>query len=185
MTQGVPTGEVWIPGATGRIGRAVASCLSAQGVTPALVGRNGDRLREIGSDLGEVKVVVADSAERMAAEIARQRPAAVVNTIGAYAETAALIARACLPGGHYVDLAADLTAIPRLLDLHQDGPRRASSPGWRARPTTPSASSAARWARRSSASCSPRGCTPLHTGWEEPAEAPSHPVRPPVPARSG
>lgn len=44
----------------------------------------------------------------------------VINTIGNYAETATTIARACMPGGHYVDLAADLTAVPRLLALHHD-----------------------------------------------------------------
>ncbi|MEV5967849.1 hypothetical protein AB0L70_39145 [Kribbella sp. NPDC051952] len=111
--------EIWILGATGRVGRAVATRLAAQGVTPVLVGRDAERLRKTGADLGlgDVRVVVADTLERITAEIARQRPAVVVNTIGRYAETAVPIARACLPGGHYLDLANDLVSIPRLLSL--------------------------------------------------------------------
>uniref|UniRef100_A0AAU3GUX5 Saccharopine dehydrogenase NADP-binding domain-containing protein n=1 Tax=Streptomyces sp. NBC_01401 TaxID=2903854 RepID=A0AAU3GUX5_9ACTN len=115
--------EVWILGATGRIGRAVAARLAAQGVLPVLVGRDEERLRAAGAALGPeagARTVVAGTAERIAAEITRQRPAVVVNTIGDYAATGALIARACMPGGHYVDLAADLTAIPLLLGLHQE-----------------------------------------------------------------
>jgi short subunit dehydrogenase-like uncharacterized protein len=123
MTQNAGNGEVWVLGATGRIGRAVAARLATQGFAPVLVGRDRERLLKVGAGLGlseEAKVVVAEGAERVAEQITRQRPAVVVNTIGDYAGTAAPIARACLPGGHYVDLAADLTAIPRLLDLHQD-----------------------------------------------------------------
>ncbi|WP_406141857.1 saccharopine dehydrogenase NADP-binding domain-containing protein [Streptomyces sp. NBC_01089] len=129
MTQDVPmarnarTHEVWILGATGRIGRAVAERLTARGITPVLVGRDRERLRRAGADLGpggDRKIVVAGTAERIAAEIVLERPLVVVNTIGDYAGTAALIARACMPGGHYVDLAADLSALPRLLALDAD-----------------------------------------------------------------
>lgn len=115
--------EVWILGATGRIGRLVTSRLTARGFTVVLVGRDEERLRKAAADLGlddTVKVVVAGTTERVATEITRQRPAVVVNTIGEYAATAVTIARACMPGGHYVDLANDLTAVPRLLDLHQE-----------------------------------------------------------------
>lgn len=116
------TDEVWILGATGRTGRATASRLVARGVEIVLVGRDEHTLREVATDAGlpGAKVVVADSVDRMAVEISRQRPAVVVNSLGRYADTAVPLARAGLPGGHYVDLAADLTAIPRLLGLHQE-----------------------------------------------------------------
>ncbi|WP_326700397.1 saccharopine dehydrogenase NADP-binding domain-containing protein [Streptomyces sp. NBC_01754] len=122
MTPETETDEVWILGATGRIGRAVAARLAARGVVPVLVGRDRERLRGAAAALGraDAKTVVVGTAEGAAAEITRQRPAVVVNTIGDYAATAALIARACMPGGHYVDLAADLAAVSRLLGLHQD-----------------------------------------------------------------
>lgn len=107
--------EIWVLGALGRTGRGITAALAARGVPVVLVGRNRDRLAATGS-----KFVVADGAEAIAAEIRRQRPAVVVNTIGEYATTAGTIARASLPGGHYVDLAADLVAVPRLLDLHEE-----------------------------------------------------------------
>ncbi|HJP74340.1 MAG TPA: hypothetical protein VJ914_08730 [Pseudonocardiaceae bacterium] len=94
--------DIWILGATGRTGRAIAAKLTAQGLTPAAVDRG---LR---------------GATAIAAEITRHRPAVVINTIGDYGATAQAIARAGFPGGHYVDLAADLIAIPRLLALHED-----------------------------------------------------------------
>ncbi|WP_399884733.1 saccharopine dehydrogenase NADP-binding domain-containing protein [Streptomyces sp. BBFR51] len=117
------TGAVWILGATGRIGSAVAGDLAVRGVPLALVGRDRDRLRKVQADLGKgdlVKIVVADTTEKIAEEIRRERPAVVVNTIGEYAATALPLARACMPDGHYVDLAADLTAVSRLLDLDQE-----------------------------------------------------------------
>jgi short subunit dehydrogenase-like uncharacterized protein len=120
MTSRTEPGEVWILGATGRVGRAVAPRLAAQGLRSTVVGRDEERLRKAAGLGGEVRVVVAGTAERIAEEIARQRPAVVVNTIGQYAATAVTIARACLPGGHYLDLANDLTAVPRLLDLHEE-----------------------------------------------------------------
>ncbi|MGH3097060.1 MAG: saccharopine dehydrogenase NADP-binding domain-containing protein [Streptosporangiales bacterium] len=126
MTQNKRSGEVWILGATGRIGSTVTRRLFDRGISPVLVGRESDRLRKTAADLG-VRVVVADTAERIAAEITRQRPAVVVNTIGNYAQTATTIARACMPGGHYLDLAADLTAVPRLLNLHHEAAEAGST----------------------------------------------------------
>lgn len=116
-------GEIWLIGPTGRTGRAVTARLVADGLRPVLVGRDGERLRRAGAELGlgdDVRVVVAGTAEQMAAEITRQRPAVVVNLVGDYGRTAPLIARACLPGGHYVDLANDLGAIEQLAALHQE-----------------------------------------------------------------
>ena len=63
--------------------------------------------------------MVAASIEDMAAEIQRQQPAVVINTIGPFTTTAGPIARACLTGSHYVDLANDLPAVAALLDLDQ------------------------------------------------------------------
>ena len=123
MEQSERSDEVWVLGATGRTGRAVAARLAADGVLPVLVGRNAERLRRVGATLGlaeDVKVVVADTPEAIAAEITRRRPAVVVNTIGDYARTALPVVRACLPGGHYVDFAADLGAVLQLAALHQE-----------------------------------------------------------------
>lgn len=127
-TQSARSEEIWILGAGGRIGSAVTANLAAQGLKPVLVGResDGDRLRKTAADLGS-RVVIANGIDSIAAEITRQRPAVVFNGIGNCAETAPVIARACMPGGHYLDLAADLTAVPRLLDLGQEAEQAGST----------------------------------------------------------
>jgi short subunit dehydrogenase-like uncharacterized protein len=123
------TNETWILGAAGRIGRTVTAGLAARDADIVLVGRNGDLLHKTAADAGhpDMEVLVSDSVEHMAAEIGRRRPAVVVNTLGNYARTATVLARACMPGGHYVDLAADLDALPRLLDLHEEAAKAAST----------------------------------------------------------
>jgi short subunit dehydrogenase-like uncharacterized protein len=116
------TEEIWLLGATGRTGKAIGALLVAAGHPPVLVGRNPDRLRSAAAAMGVdgPRLVVADSVEGIVQAIREQKPLVVVNTIGGYAETAARIARACLPGGNYVDLANDLVAIPRLLELNDE-----------------------------------------------------------------
>ncbi len=117
--------EVWILGGTGRSGRAIATELLSRGLSPVLVGRDAARLRNVaaaqsGTQPGtRTRTVVAASIEDMAAEIQRQRPAVVINTIGPFTMTAGPIARACLTGSHYVDLANDLPAVAASLDLYQ------------------------------------------------------------------
>ncbi|MEU5703506.1 NAD(P)H-binding protein [Streptomyces aurantiacus] len=117
------TAEIWILGATGRIGAAVAARLASQGAPLVLVGRDRDRLDQVQASLGgdaKARVVVADTAEKIAQQIEQRHPAVVVNTLGEYAKTALPIARACMPGGHYLDLAADPFAVSRLLDLDEE-----------------------------------------------------------------
>ncbi|WP_181809613.1 saccharopine dehydrogenase NADP-binding domain-containing protein, partial [Streptomyces shenzhenensis] len=122
--------EVWVVGATGRVGRGVTARLAARGLTVVPVGRSRERMAAAGTEAGlpgDAKVVVADSAERIADEIVRGRPRVVVNTMGAFAATAPVIARACMPGGHYVDQANDVVAVDRLLALHDEAVRAGST----------------------------------------------------------
>ena len=93
--------EVWILGGTGRSGRAIAAELVSRGVSPVLVGRDAARLTEAAARVGNGRTVVAGSIEAMTAEIRRQQPAVVINTIGPFTATAAPIARACLQGSDY------------------------------------------------------------------------------------
>ncbi|MBP2334165.1 short subunit dehydrogenase-like uncharacterized protein [Saccharothrix coeruleofusca] len=108
--------EVWILGGTGRSGRAIAAELRKRGIRPVLVGRDADRLAAAAE--GD-RVVVAASVDEMAAEISRQRPAVVVNTVGPFSTTAAPLARACLPASHYLDLANDLASFSTTLALDE------------------------------------------------------------------
>ncbi|GAA3583348.1 hypothetical protein [Kribbella ginsengisoli] len=109
--------EVWILGGTGRSGAAIAAELVNRGITPVLVGRDATRLTAAAKRFGDGRTVVAGSVEEMAAEIRRQQPAVVINTVGPFGTTAAPIANACLPASHYVDLANDVAAVSTLLGM--------------------------------------------------------------------
>ncbi len=111
--------EVWILGGSGRSGRAIAAALVDRGLTPVLVGRDAGRLAAAAARFGPARTVVAGSIEAMAAEIRRQQPTVVINTVGPFTATAVPIARACLPGSHYVDLANDVATVLALLDLDE------------------------------------------------------------------
>jgi short subunit dehydrogenase-like uncharacterized protein len=110
--------EVWILGGAGRSGRAIAAELLRKGVPPVLVGRDAARLRDAAARAGNGRTVIAGSIESITAEIRRQRPAVVINTIGPFTTTAAPIVRACLQGSDYIDLANDVAAVLATLDLN-------------------------------------------------------------------
>lgn len=117
--------EVWVLGATGRSGRAIAAQLAASGVPVALVGRDSARLEQVSDVIssggaGVARTVVAGSLAAMTAQVQAQRPAVVVNTVGPFASTSIALARACLASSHYLDLANDVTAVSGLLDLHDE-----------------------------------------------------------------
>jgi NAD(P)-dependent dehydrogenase (short-subunit alcohol dehydrogenase family) len=111
--------DIWVLGATGRIGRSVAARLAEQGVGPILVGRRRESLAALNADTAG-DILVADGAESIADAIRQRRPAVVVNLVGNYSKTASALVDAVLPGGHYVDLAADLIAVSQLLDRHTE-----------------------------------------------------------------
>jgi len=94
---------------------AIAAQLRQRGIRPVLAGRDAARLAAVAD--GD-RTVVAGSAEATATEIRRQRPAAVVNTVGPFTRTAAPTIRACLDAGSdYLDLANDLAAVSSTLAL--------------------------------------------------------------------
>jgi len=113
---------VWILGANGRCGRAVAADLISRNVTPVLVGRNESELNKLAATFStKPRVVIAASAEAIAKEIAKEKePIVVVHTIGAFAETAPPIIRACAPGSHYVDICNSYFDVASLMKLRDE-----------------------------------------------------------------
>jgi short subunit dehydrogenase-like uncharacterized protein len=109
--------EVWVLGATGRTGRAVATRLHEAGVPLVLVGRDRDRLEVVAVDLGGAPRIMVGSLASNLAELARDAPGVVVNTVGPFTTTAVDVARACPPGTHYVDVANELPAVEAILGL--------------------------------------------------------------------
>ena len=113
--------EIWILGALGRSGRAIAAELATAQAKLVLVARDSAQLAALAESLGgSPRTVVADSVEAMAALIAAGQPAVVVNTIGPFAQTALPIAMACGPGRHYLDLANELPALVALAGKHDE-----------------------------------------------------------------
>ena len=115
-------GEIWIPGATGNVGRALAARLAAANVPGiVLVGRSETRLASTFAALdGSVTLKALANVEAMEAAVRSDRPRLVVNLVGSYAETAVPLAKACMPGGVYVDLSIDNNTLADLVDLDDD-----------------------------------------------------------------
>ena len=119
--------SIWILGATGRIGRAVAARLLADGQSIVLVGRDAARLARLAEHLeGPATIKVFATLMEIAESIAIQQPALVLNLIGPFTQTALPIANACPPGTHYLDLSNELPSVQALLGLH-DHAERANS----------------------------------------------------------
>lgn len=116
---------IWILGATGKGGRAIASELIGSDAELVLVGRDHDRLDSVATALGgRCRTLVATGAVELAALIAAEKPAVVVNTVGPFGETTEPLARACVAAGsHYVDLANELPPVQALLAMDDDARR--------------------------------------------------------------
>ena len=75
--------EVWITGASGRIGSAVARDLVVRGIPVVLLGRDQRRLDDVAGKLGgRVRTIVAGSFEDILTKLKAGNPAVVVNTVG-------------------------------------------------------------------------------------------------------
>ena len=110
---------VWVLGATGRGGRAIAQALAASGTDVVLVGRDQGKLDELAHFLASsTRTEVAFGAAELAALIVDQTPTVVVNTVGPFTDTTLPLARASLAAGsHYIDLANELDPVRELLEL--------------------------------------------------------------------
>ncbi len=116
---------VWVLGATGRTGRAIATRLHARGVPLVLVGRDRARLEQVAAALDGAPQLVVGTLGAALAGLARAAPAVVINTVGPFTTTAGAVARACPPGTHYVDIANEFPAVEQILGLD----RRAAAAG--------------------------------------------------------
>ena len=115
------TNDIWVLGATGRSGRAIASELASRGVAMTLVGRDAVTLRQAAESLGtEVGTFAASTIEDMAAAISRSKPRIVINTIGPFTKTAVAIVNACPPGTHYLDIGNELPAFLSLFAMNDE-----------------------------------------------------------------
>jgi short subunit dehydrogenase-like uncharacterized protein len=113
---------IWVLGATGKGGRAIACELNGTDADVVLIGRDHDRLAAVAASLGgQNRTILSTGPAELVAPIAAEKPTVVVNTIGPFGETTAPVARACLAAGsHYVDLANELSPVQALLNMDAD-----------------------------------------------------------------
>lgn len=117
------TAQIWVLGGTGRSGRTIAAQLARLGLTAVLVGRDANRLHAAAQQTGS-ETLLAPSLAAAAAEIRRQRPAVVINTVGPFTTTAPEVIDACRSAGsHYIDLANDVAALSAAYETHDAATR--------------------------------------------------------------
>mgnify|MGYP000161752738 FL=1 len=109
-------GEIWVLGATGRVGREAVQRLRQAGTEVVVAGRDRERLVRMAPDAR----TVTGSLDEVCARLAAESPAVVINTVGPFAVTAPQVARACPAGTHYVDVGNELSAFESLHALHAD-----------------------------------------------------------------
>ncbi len=111
--------DIWILGAAGRSGSAVAHNLAARGASLVLVGRDEVSLQALAARIGgSSKVVVTKSTDEITQKLRQAGDAVIVNLIGPFAQTALPLINACK--GSYVDISNELSAIRAVLNLHSD-----------------------------------------------------------------
>ena len=110
------TGEIWVLGATGRVGREVVERLQGEGVDVVVTGRNRERLARMSPDAR----AVTGSLDEVCTRLADEAPAVVINTVGPFAVTAPQVVRACPPGTHYVDVSNELSSFESLHAMDRD-----------------------------------------------------------------
>lgn len=110
------TGETWVLGAAGRVGREAVQRLQQTGTEVVMAGRDRERLSRVSPDAR----AVTGSLEEVCARLATESPAVVINTVGPFAVTAPQVARACPPGTHYVDVGNELSTFELLHSMDRE-----------------------------------------------------------------
>jgi len=110
------TDEIWVLGATGRVGREAVKRLRQAGTDVVMAGRDRELLTRVSPDAR----AVTGSLDEVCARLTTEAPAVVINTVGPFAVTAPRVARACPPGTHYVDVADELSAFELLHGMDRE-----------------------------------------------------------------
>ncbi|MEU2041003.1 saccharopine dehydrogenase family protein [Nocardia niwae] len=128
MTSTETTRAIAVYGATGHTGGYLLTELRRRGVTPILVGRDGDRVRAAADavDLPDADVRVAELADHAALVTAFTGADVVISSLPAYVEHgSAVLAAAIEAGAHYTDMSGEQLFLKRVFD--EFGPRAAAA----------------------------------------------------------
>jgi short subunit dehydrogenase-like uncharacterized protein len=113
--------EIWMLGAAGRSGRAVAAHLAAQGASLVLVGRDRASLEAVAKAIGgTARIVTVASFDAIITALKSAGPVVVANFIGPFAQTALPVIRAGIPDSHYLDLCNEFSGTVDVLALHDE-----------------------------------------------------------------
>ncbi|WP_083579283.1 hypothetical protein [Tardibacter chloracetimidivorans] len=112
--------KLWIIGAAGRQGAAVAEAMSVAKTPMVRVDRDRSALERLCNTIGGgAEMIVTDSMEETIAEVRRGEPSVVANFVGPFTKTA-LPLIAASGGPDYLDLANELSAVQSILALHDE-----------------------------------------------------------------
>jgi len=112
--------KLWIIGAAGRQGAAVAEAMSVAKTPMVLVDRDRSALERLCNTIGGgAEMIVTDSMGETIAEVRRGKPSVVANFVGPFTKTA-LPLIAASGGADYLDLANELPAVQSILALHDE-----------------------------------------------------------------
>ena len=115
-----PNREIWVLGAAGRTGQAIAKRVQDAGFRPVLVGRDRSKLERVVQNLeGTPRLVVGTLAESLV-ELAASTASVVISTVGPFVDTAPQVIAALPTGAHYVDINNEIDAIQYALSLHDE-----------------------------------------------------------------
>ncbi|MBA3962568.1 MAG: saccharopine dehydrogenase NADP-binding domain-containing protein [Chthoniobacterales bacterium] len=119
-------GTVTLFGAYGHTGRFVIAELLRRGITPILAGRDPTKLDTLAENYPTLPRRVASVEDPVSLDRALQAAQAVVNCAGPFLDTAAPVIEAALRARiHYVDVAAEQTAVFNTFERYDERARQA------------------------------------------------------------
>ncbi len=113
--------NVLVYGAYGHTGRFVVAELLRRGLVPTLSGRDATALDELRQQWPDLQVRVAAVDDSTSLEAAVHGVSAVLNCAGPFLDTALPLATAAVrAGAHYLDVAAEQTAVQQVYRAHEE-----------------------------------------------------------------
>ncbi|MFC9993224.1 saccharopine dehydrogenase family protein [Nocardia sp. NPDC127526] len=123
MTNKDLTPTIAVYGANGHTAGHLLTELRRRGITPILVGRNAERLREaaLAADLPDAEIRLADLDDRAALVAAFTGADVVISALSAFAVLGAPVVEAAIAAGaHYTDTSGEQLFVKRVLEEYGD-----------------------------------------------------------------
>jgi short subunit dehydrogenase-like uncharacterized protein len=119
-------GRIVLFGATGYTGRLTAEALVRAGARPVLAARNGTRVAQMASELGELEHAVADVERPDTLRELLGRDDVLVTTVGPFKRWGAAAANAAIAeGAHYIDSTGEPPFIREVFERYGPAAERA------------------------------------------------------------